>query len=446
MRTSAISGARVRRAKRGWQRGGRSVSLAAAALMMSVAPALGAQTIAITGGKVYPVSGPAIENGTVLIRDGKIVAVGSNVTIPDGAQRVDASGKWVTPGLVNPATTLGLVEVGSGADANETRARTDDRIAAAFRSWEGINPRSVYLRPASEAGVTSVVSLPSGGLIAGQAAMIDVLTGSTQDEMLVKAPVAMFGQLGNNQAADAGARAQVVGKLRRLLDDTKFYAAHKSDFNRGAARQLSANRADLDAMIPVVEGRLPLIISAQRASDIRTALDIAKEYGLHIIIAGGTEAWMLADELAAAKVPVLTGAMNNIPYSFAELGARQDNAAILRKAGVEVGLIGNAGGGDEELFNVRNIRYEAGNAVGYGMSWDDALRAITLAPAQMFGVADRVGALRPGTEANVVVWDGDPFEFATRATQVFIRGKLQTGPSRQDLLVQRYKTLPPTYR
>jgi imidazolonepropionase-like amidohydrolase len=275
--------------------------------------------------------------------------------------------------------------------------------------------------------------------------MIDVLTGSTQDAMLVRAPVAMFGQLGDDQAAGAGARAQVVGKLRRLLDDTRYYAAHKADFNRGASRELSAGRADLEAMIPVVEGRLPLIISAERSSDIRTALDIAKEYGLKIIIGGGTEAWMLADQLAAAKVPVLTGAMNNIPYSFAMLGARQDNAAILRKAGVEVGIIGNAGGGDEELFNVRNVRYEAGNAVGYGMSWDDALRAITLAPAQIFGVADKIGSLRPGTEANVVVWDGDPFEFATRATQVFIRGQLQTGPSRQDLLVQRYLSLPPKY-
>jgi imidazolonepropionase-like amidohydrolase len=412
--------------------------------VISAAGALGAQTIAITGGKVYPVSGPPIENGTVLNRDGKIAAVGSNVTIPQGAQRVDASGKWVTPGLVNSATSLGLVEVGFGADANESRASADDHVAAAFKSWEGINPHSVYLRPASEDGITTAISLPSGGLIAGQAALIDVLTGSTQAGMLVKAPVAMLGQLGSDQAAGAGARAQVVGKLRRLLDDTKYYAAHRSDFNRGASRELSAGRADLEAMIPVVEGRLPLIISADRASDIRTALEIAKEYGLEIVIGGGSEAWMVADALAAAKVPVLTGAMNNIPGSFSQLGSRQDNAAILRKAGVEVGLIGNAGG-DEELFNVRNIRYEAGNAVGYGMSWDDALRAVTLAPAQMFGVADKVGSLRPGTEANVVVWDGDPFEFATRATQVFIRGQLQTGLSRQDMLVQRYLKLPPKY-
>ncbi len=444
MRTSTIRAGMARRAQRGWRCAARCATLAAltCAVSLFAASALVAQTVAITGGKVYPVSGPPIENGTVLIRDGTIAAVGSNVSIPQGAQRVDASGKWVTPGLVNSATSLGLVEVGFGGDANDSRARAEDHIAAAFQAWEGINPHSVYIRPASEDGITSVVSLPSGGLIAGQAALIDLLTGSTQSGMLVKAPVAMFGQLGNNQAAGAGARAETVGKLRQLLDDTKFYAARKSDFARGQSRPLIADRADLEAMIPVVQGRLPLMITAHRSSDIRTALDIAREYGIRIIISGGTEAWMLADALAAAKVPVLTGAMNNIPSSFAELGARQDNAAILRKAGVTVALIGNAGG-DEELFNVRNIRYEAGNAVTYGMSWDDALRAITLAPAQIFGVADKVGSLRPGSEANVVVWDGDPFEFATRATQVYIRGQLQTGPSRQDLLVQRYLTLPP---
>ena len=353
MRTSSIRAKAARRSESGWQRGRPVIGLAVAALMVSVASSVQAQTVAITGGKVYPVSGPPIENGTVLIRDGKIAAVGANVTIPQGAQRVDASGKWVTPGLVNSATSLGLVEVGFGAGANDSHAEAEDRIAAAFRSWEGINPRSAYLRPASEDGVTSAVSLPSGGLIAGQAAMIDVITGSSLSEMLVDAPVAMFGQLGDDDAAGVGARGQLIGKLRQLLDDTRFYASHKADFNRAQSRELSAGRADLEAMIPVVEGRLPLIIAAERASDIRTALRLAKEYDLKIIIGGGSEAWMVADELAAAKVPVLVGAMNNIPYSFSQLGSRQDNAALLRKAGVEVGLIGNAGGGDEELFNVR---------------------------------------------------------------------------------------------
>jgi len=142
----------------------------------------------------------------------------------------------------------------------------------------------------------------------------------------------------------------------------------------------------------------------------------------------------------------MTGAMDNVPRSFSQLGTRQDNAALLRKAGVDVILIGNAGNGDEEGFNVRNIRYEAGNAVGYGMGWDDALAAVTAAPAAAFGIADRVGTLQVGMEGNVVVWDGDPFEFATRAEHVYVRGVEYTAPSRQDMLTRRYLTLPPSYR
>ena len=160
------------------------------------------------------------------------------------------------------------------------------------------------------------------------------------------------------------------------------------------------------------------------------------------MIGGGAEAWMMADKLAAARIPVFTGAMNNIPGGFAALGQRQENAALLRKAGVQVALIGNAGGGDEEAFNVRNLKQEAGNAVAYGMTWDDALRAVTLAPAEFFGVADRVGSLQAGRAANVVIWSGDPFEFTTRAERVFVRGREYTERTRQDLLTDRYKALP----
>ncbi|HEU4643079.1 MAG TPA: amidohydrolase family protein [Gemmatimonadaceae bacterium] len=419
--------------------------LAAAALACSaLASAAGAQTIAITGGKVYPVSGPPIENGTVLIRDGRIAAVGTNVSIPADAQRIDATGKVVTPGLVNPSTELGLVAVGFGGDANESNARTDSGLAPSFKSWDGLDPRSVYIAATREDGITSNVTVPVGGLIAGQAAFIDLVNG-TREDMLLKAPAAMVGQINDNQSAHAGARGQLLGTLRSLLDDAKYYASHRAEFDRAQSRRLSVSRADLEAMVPVVQGRVPLLLEAEKASDIGAALDLAKQYGIKLIIAGGAEAWMVADRIAAAKVPVLVGAMNNIPYSFTMLGARQDNAALLRRAGVQVALIGNAGGGDEEMFNARNIRYEAGNAVGYGMSWDDALRAVTLAPAEMFGVADRVGSLQAGREANVVVWSGDPFEFATRPTQVFVRGVLQHDVSRQDLLTQRYKTLPPSY-
>jgi len=402
-----------------------------------------AQTIAITGGKVFPVSGPPIENGTVLIRNGTIVAVGANVAIPSDAEKVDASGKWVTPGLVNAETQLGLVEVGFGAGANESRARSTDGVTPDFASWDGLNPRSVLIPPAREGGVTSVMSTPVGGLIAGQSSMID-LYGDTRADMILRAPAAMIAGIGDAGGDGAPAKGQVVSKLRELLQDTRYYQKHVADFDRGESRQLSASPAGLAAMVPVLEGKVPLLIDADQASDIQSVIDLAKEFGIKVILGGGEEAWEVADRLAKAKIPVLAGAMSNIPSSFSALGARQDNVTLLRKAGVQVAIIGN-GGGDEELFNVRNIRYEAGNAVGYGLSWDEALKAITETPAEIFGVADRIGSLQAGREANVVIWDGDPFEFATRAVAVYVRGQKQNDVSRQDLLTKRYETMPPRY-
>ena len=421
----------------------RSIALSALLLAVPVLPA-SAQTIAITGGKVFPVSSAPIDNGTVLIRDGKIVAVGANVSVPADAQRIDATGKWVTPGLVNIATELGVQEISAVSDTRDEYAKGTDGIAAGFRVVDGLNPRSAHIQEAREDGVTTVGILPLGGLVAGQAAVVDLNEGNATS-MTLKSPVAMVGELGDAQQAGAGARGEVVERLRALIEDTKAFARNPQAYDRAQTRPFVASRLDLEAMVPVVQGKEPLLVLADRASDIEEAISLAKEYRLKIIIGGGAEAWMVADELAAAKVPVLTGAMNNIPNTFAQLGNRQENAGLLRKAGVDVALIGNAGGGDEEAFNVGNIRYEAGNAVAYGMSWNDALRSITLTPAEVFGVSDRVGSLRPGREANVVVWSGDPFEFSTRAEDVFIRGERVTGKSRRDLLVERYKTLPPSY-
>jgi imidazolonepropionase-like amidohydrolase len=403
-----------------------------------------AQTIAITGGTVYPVSGPVIQNGTVLIRDGKIVAVGANVTVPGDAQRVDATGKIVTPGFIDASTQLGLTEIGGEPSTRDASARGTDGIAAAFRSWDGLNSNSVNWIPARNEGITSVVVAPTGGLIAGQAAVVDLVDGGST-QMIRRAPVAMLAQIDDPRGGQAGARGELIGKLRTLIEDVKFYQAHRSDYDRSASRSLSAPRADLEAMIPVVEGKMPLEIDAERVDDIQGALRLAKEFNLRVVIIGGAEAWLAASDLAAAHVPVIAGAMNNIPESFETLNQRQENLGLLRKAGVTVAVIGNNGDGDEELFNVRNVKYEAGNAVSYGMTHDDALRAVTLSPAEMFGIADHVGSLQTGRDANVVVWSGDPFEFSTHAEHVYIHGKEVSGPSRQDLLTERYKSLPPKY-
>ncbi|HEU4632124.1 MAG TPA: amidohydrolase family protein [Gemmatimonadaceae bacterium] len=419
-------------------------TLAFALAALGCASVVEAQTVAITGGTVYPVSGPKIENGTVLIRDGKIAAVGQNVTIPADAERIDATGKWVTPGFIDAVTQLGVVEVGAVSQTRDVSSTGgEDGIAAAFTVWTGLNPASVLLAPARNEGITSVGVIPGGGLVAGQAAIVDLVPGTATD-MVRRAPVAMVATMtppGNEIAS----RGELLVRLRELLTDTRAYAANKAAYERNASREYAASRADLEAMIPVLQGRVPLLVQADRASDIDAALRLADDFDLELMVMGGAEAWMVADRLAAANVPVITGAMNNIPYSFAMLGARQDNVALLRRAGVRVALMGNAGGGDEETFNVRNIRYEAGNAVAYGASWDDALRAVTLTPAELYGVADRVGSLATGRDANVVVWSGDPFEFSTTADVVLIGGERVKAPSRQDLLMERYKTLPPNY-
>ena len=406
---------------------------------------LRAQTVAITGGTVYPVAGPPVERGTVLIRDGRIAAVGANVAVPADAQRIDATGKIVTPGLVNAATQLSVVDIGAVPATRNISARGREGIAAAFSVWEGLNPASVLIPPARVAGITTVLVAPRGGLLSGQAAILHLVEGSAAD-MVMRSPVAMVGQIGSPQQINAQSRGELLLRLREVLEDARAYSRRKPDYERAQTRQFSASRLDLEALGPVLEGREPLILEADRASDIESALKLARDYGLKLIIAGAAEAWMVADKLAAARVPVMTGAMNNIPESFSSLGTRQENAGLLRRAGVTVIIIGNAGGGDEDAFNVRNVRFEAGNAVAYGMSRDDALRAITLTPAETFGVADRVGSLQPGKDADVVIWSGDPLEFATQPEHVFIRGREVHDTTRQDLLEQRYKTMPPNYR
>jgi len=422
----------------------KSLFLMAFAIAIAAAMPVGGQTIAITGGKVYPVSGPSIEGGTVVIVNGRIAAVGRDIAIPADAQRIDATGKIVTPGFVNSATELGVQEVGFGAEAPDESAKGKDNIAAAFTVWDGLNPNSVMFAPARKEGITSFVVMPNGGLVSGQAALLDVIPGTTTD-MMIKSPVAMIAEVGNPQAAGVGARGELIVKLRELLEDTRFFQTHRDAFDRAQTRNFSASRLDLQAMIPVIEGRLPLLVNVNRAADIDAAMKLAREFNLKLMIGGGAEAWMMADKLAAAHIPVLTGAMNNIPDSFASLGQRQEGAGLLRKAGVSVALIGNAGGGDEEVFNVRNLKQEAGNAVSYGMTWDEALRAVTLTPAEIFGVADRIGSLQPGREGNVVVWSGDPFEFTTRVEHVFVRGREYHDKTRQDMLMERYKTLPGTH-
>jgi imidazolonepropionase-like amidohydrolase len=396
-----------------------------------------AQTIAITGGTVYPVSGPKIDNATVLIRDGRIAGVGTNVAIPAGATRIDAAGKWVTPGLIDGAGNMGLREISAVQNTNEGTLRGNE-VAAAFNVAEGINPASTLIPVTRIEGVTTTLAVPGGDLIWGQAVLID-LDGTTIEAMVAKSPVAIVADLSEGaKSAGGGSRAGVAQRLRRVFNDALEYSRRRTDYSRAQMQALAASAADLEALLPVLRGQMPLIVVANRRSDIETALRIAREYKLRLILAGAAEGWEIADKIAAAGVPVLVQPMDNIP-SYDALGVRYENAGLLAKAGVKVSLL------ETQTENSRNLRQQAGNAVAYGMTWEQALRAVTLTPAEAFGVAERYGSLETGKVANVVVWTGDPFEFSTGVEHVFIRGKEIPLRSRQTELMERYRTLPPKY-
>src|SRR6266496_3041293 len=396
-----------------------------------------AQTIVITGGTVYPVSGPKLPNANVLIRDGRIVAVGTNVAIPPNATRIDAVGKWVTPGLIDGAGQLGLVEISAVPGTREATVQ-GDTIAASFNVAEGINPASTLIPVTRIEGITTALAAPSGNLVSGQAVLID-LDGTTIEQMIVRSPVGIVADLSESGKDDAGgSRAGIAARLRRVFRDALEYERRKTDFGRAQMRSLAASSGDLEALLPVLHGREPLIAVANRRSDIETALRLAKEFKLTLILAGAAEGWEIAPEIAAAGVAVLVEPMDNIP-GYDSLGIRYENAALLVKAGVKVALL------ETNTHNSRDLRQQAGNAVSYGMTWDQALQAVTLSPAQIFGVADRYGSLEPGKVANVVVWSGDPFEFTTGVEHVLIRGKEVPLTSRQTQLFERYKKLPPRF-
>jgi imidazolonepropionase-like amidohydrolase len=408
---------------------------AAAALL---APPLAAQTVAIQGGKVYTMAGAPIENGTVLVRDGKIVAVGAGLAVPAGATVIDARGKIVTPGLFDSETQMGLSEVDAVEATNDFNAQGEqpgvprDYVTAAFNVAAGINPGSIVIPVTRIAGVTTVVSAPTGGLVAGQGVVID-LAGERLGDLLVKTPVAMFASVGEaSMAAGGGARAGELLRLREVLDDARFYARNRAAFDRGESRTLAESRLDLEALQPVLQGTLPLAVEVHRASDIRNVLGLAREYGLKLILVGATEGWMVADEIAQAQVPVVLKVLQNLPASFERLGARYDNAAILRRRGVKIAITPN------DTHNSRNITQEAGNAVAYGLPYDEALRAITRSPAEIWGVPDH-GSLAPGQVADVVVWSGDPLELLTSVEHVLIAGREIPLTSRQTELRDRYR-------
>ncbi len=407
--------------------------------------AAGAEQYAIVGATVHPLDGQGTLNGaTVLIRGGRIEAVGVDVEVPAGAEVIEAIGKVVTPGIYDPLSSLGAREISLVEGTVDNVAA--GRYGAGFDIADALNPRSTVIDVNRIDGVTRALVVPGwheeGHVIGGQAAAIRL---AHSDHFLVERGSVVVAWLGEAGAALAGgSRAGALATLREALQDADDYNRNREDYESGNRRGYSVERPDLEALLPVVYGRTPLLVYADRASDVAGALALKDEFDLKLIVAGGAEAWLLADEVAAADVAVILQPLQNLPASFASLNATLANAARLHEAGVRIAFSA------VDNHNPRNLTQAAGNAVANGLPWEAALRAITVNPAAILGHDDECCTLEAGKEADLVVWSGDPLELGTFADQVFVRGERIEMKGRQTLLRDRYLDLdgdwPPAYR
>lgn len=412
-----------------------------------------AETTAIVGGKVHTV-GPngVIDNATIIVIDGRVAAVGSGIGVPDGATVIDAKGKIVTPGLFSPMGRLGLVEVELSAGPIDS-GQAGTQYTAAFDVADAYNSRSPAVAIQRIEGVTRALIAPSQGYdssrsptghtISGLAAIVNL----NDRNALHKRGVAMVVSLGEGGAGvSGGSRTGAWLILKNALQEAVDYRDHKGDFERGMRREYQHSIADLEALQGVISGDVPLLVDIHRASDIEVLISLVEDNDLRAIISGGTESWMLADELADADISVIMNVTYNLPGNFDRLNARRGAANILAAAGVRFALTD----GGSQTNNARNITQTAGNAVADGLDWDAALRAITLSPAEIYGVADSVGSIEVGKAADIVIWPADPFELSTYADQVLIDGVAISMESRQTMLRDRYLQTdsgkPPAYR
>jgi len=385
-----------------------------------LAPALQAQTpapkqdrpIALTGGTIHTISDGVIQNGTIVFENGVITAIGTNVTIPAGAERVNVAGKHIYPGLIDANSDMGLYEIGAvdmSVDLNET-----GRINPNIKVEVAVNPESRHIGVARSSGILVTLSSPSGGLISGQAAAI-MLDGWTYEDMLIKSGAGMivnWPNVFNENAYNNG-----LQELRDVFADAKAY--HKARVAADAAGRHLANDTRWEAMIPVITGEMPVIVNANELRQIQDAITWSDEENVRIIIMGGNDAPLVANHLNSRNIPVLVTAVLNSPNRMWEpYDMRYTLPARLHAAGVPFAIAGTS-----SAPYAYRLPFEAGAAAAYGLDPDIALRAVTLSAAEIMGIDNRVGALKTGLDATLMITTGNPIDYSTQIEQVYIQGR-----------------------
>jgi imidazolonepropionase-like amidohydrolase len=408
-----------------------------------------AGTFAITNARIVTVSGATIENGTIVIQNGKIAAVGANASIPSGAETIDGKGLSVYPGMIDAGTNLGLAEITLGVPGSVDLAETGDMNANA-KAILGINPHSTHINVTRVNGITTVLSVPTGGIVSGQAAIIN-LNGSTQAEMAVIPTfglVVNFPRISTFGGFNPGAPGQTVDfsevvrqrdrraeDLRKLFRDAENYAKVQDAYAKDKSLPYPTTDLKMAAMTPYVRGEKPVIFTAERERDIRNVINFVKEMKIKAIILGGQEAWKAASELQQNNIAVIYTNIYNLPV-------RNDDAydylfeapAKLQKARVRFAVSSGNDGAE-----IRDLPYHAGLAAAYGLPKDEALKAVTLYPAQILGISDRLGSIETGKIANIVVADGDILEPRTNIKYLFIGGRMLPLTSRHTKLFEQFK-------
>lgn len=446
------------------------MTMIAATVLVVAAPAA-AQTVAVTGATVALGDGSApIPNATVVIRDGRVVAAGAGVAVPAGVRTIDAAGKWVTPGIVAGFSRLGLADVDAVAQSNDSSA--DGPFSAALDVAPAINPNAAPVPINRAEGVTRAIVAPGTGksIFAGQGALID--TGA-DGQPVTRGRLFQYVELGEGGADTAGgSRSASHALLRNALREAGQIASGgttvRNEAGRSAAdpredpvvanpnesrsyearrnQDVLLTRYDAVALVPVVQGRQALLVHAERAADLRQVIALKREFPrLKLVIVGADEGWTIAGELAASGIPVIASALTSLPGSFESLASTHSNIGRMKAAGVKV-AIGTVN--DDETRMAFRARWYAGNLVGLGkvpgaagLSWGEALAAITSGPAEALGLGGEVGSLQPGRRGDLVIWSGDPLDNLSAAEAVFIDGVQQPLETRQTRLRDRYRTL-----